>query len=283
MKTWISYPQSARDHAVSSIDVSEIDRRRLSLPKFPDRFDGRAITLSLVHPDIALAVETHAADIGETVDGGLSFKVSAKRLACLAAQSEAASSAPQSADPVMQRLSDALVAAEATHDAHSAILADALRLAILTRKITRQKTAERAGADLEGVAGHHARRMVRSLQKWRLQRVQQYVDDNLSAKISLQDLASVAGLSRMHFAAQFRAAVGMRPHEYLLKQRIERAQELLKQVDVPLVEVALTIGFQSQAHFTTVFKRFVGDTPNHWRSAYLAHFMPPSQSEERVS
>jgi AraC family transcriptional regulator len=40
------------------------------------------------------------------------------------------------------------------------------------------------------------------------------------------------------------------------------------------VDIALTVGFQTQAHFTTVFKRFVGDTPYQWRSAYLAQFMP---------
>jgi len=78
----------------------------------------------------------------------------------------------------------------------------------------------------------------------------------------------------MHFAAQFRTAVGMRPHEYLLKRRIERAEELLKQARVSLVEVALTVGFQTQAHFTTVFKRFAGDTPYQWRSAWLAQTTP---------
>ena len=92
--------------------------------------------------------------------------------------------------------------------------------------------------------------------------------------MTLQDMAAVAGLSRMHFAAQFRAAVGARPHEYLLRRRIERAQELLKQAEVSLVDIALTVGFQTQAHFTTVFKRVGGDTPYQWRSAYLAQFIP---------
>jgi AraC-like DNA-binding protein len=100
------------------------------------------------------------------------------------------------------------------------------------------------------------------------------VDDHLTAKITLQDLAKVSGLSRMHFAAQFRTATGMRPHQYLLKRRIERAEELLKRPDVPLVEVALMVGFQTQAHFTTVFKRFAGDTPHQWRCAYLAESVP---------
>jgi AraC-like DNA-binding protein len=65
--------------------------------------------------------------------------------------------------------------------------------------------------------------------------VLQYVDDHLITKITRQDLAKVAGLSRMHFAAQFRAAVGMRPHQYLLKRRIERAEALLKQAEISLV------------------------------------------------
>jgi AraC-like DNA-binding protein len=71
----------------------------------------------------------------------------------------------------------------------------------------------------------------------------------------------------MHFAAQFRAATGFRPHEYLLRRRIQRAEELLRLSTMTLVDIALTVGFQTQAHFTTVFKRFVGDTPYQWRNA----------------
>jgi AraC family transcriptional regulator len=106
---------------------------------------------------------------------------------------------------------------------------------------------------------------VNALPKWRLRRVQEYVDANLEKDISLADLAKVAGLSRMHFAAQFRAATGCRPHDYLLYRRIESAKEILSSTDVPLAEVALTVGFHAQPHFSTVFKRLVGDTPARWR------------------
>jgi transcriptional regulator GlxA family with amidase domain len=71
----------------------------------------------------------------------------------------------------------------------------------------------------------------------------------------------------MHFAAQFRAAIGYRPHEYLLFCRIDRAKDMLADADAPLVEVALSVGFQSQAHFSTVFKRLTGHTPAQWRRA----------------
>jgi len=75
----------------------------------------------------------------------------------------------------------------------------------------------------------------------------------------------------------------MRPHQYLLKQRVERAKELLKQAEISLVDVALTVGFQTQAHFTTVFKRFAGDTPYQWRSVHLAQSAPLPIVRRRLS
>jgi AraC-like DNA-binding protein len=69
----------------------------------------------------------------------------------------------------------------------------------------------------------------------------------------------------MHFAAQFRVATGLRPHEFLLQRRVEHAQSLLLNSRMPLVEIALEAGFKTQAHFTTVFARLAGDTPNVWR------------------
>jgi AraC-like DNA-binding protein len=100
---------------------------------------------------------------------------------------------------------------------------------------------------------------------WRLRRVTEYVDRSLDERISLATLAQAAGLSRMHFAALFRAATGMRPHDYVMQRRIQRAKELLAGTQTPIVDVALSVGFQTQAHFTTVFKRVVGFTPYRWR------------------
>jgi AraC-like DNA-binding protein len=108
------------------------------------------------------------------------------------------------------------------------------------------------------------------LQKWRLRRVADYVDSHLSNKITLLDLAAVAGLSRMHFASQFRMATGLRPHEYLLRQRIRRADELPRYTALTIVEIAFSVGFQTQAHFTTVFKRIAGSTPAQWRNTHAA-------------
>ena len=106
-----------------------------------------------------------------------------------------------------------------------------------------------------------------TLPPWRLQRAIAYCEEHLDQAVSLAELAAAAGLSRMHFAAQFKAAVGLRPHEYLLRRRIGRAQALLIRGNARLVDVALSVGFQSQAHFTSVFKRYAGLPPRAWRAA----------------
>ncbi|WP_456739400.1 helix-turn-helix transcriptional regulator [Bradyrhizobium sp. USDA 376] len=170
-----------------------------------------------------------------------------------------------SGDPVIQGLSEALLAVERMQEDHAALCADALRLAVLARLFALRS---------EGPSkpGERSERPIQGLQKWRLKRVLDYIDNHFCRKIALADLAAAAGLSRMHFAAQFRAATGCRPHEYILRHRIRRAKDLLRDCEMPIVEIALAVGFQSQAHFTTTFRRFTGDTPSRWRNAAAAGF-----------
>jgi AraC-like DNA-binding protein len=101
----------------------------------------------------------------------------------------------------------------------------------------------------------------------RLRRAMEYVDAYLGEVITLADLASAAGLTRMHFAAQFKAATSTRPHDYLLRRRVERAQEMLLSGQMSVVEIGLSLGFETQSHFTSVFKRLVGRPPHAWRRA----------------
>jgi AraC family transcriptional regulator len=106
---------------------------------------------------------------------------------------------------------------------------------------------------------------VAALSKWRLMRVLAYIDAKVGESITLANLAATSGLSRMRFARQFRAATSIRPHEYVLRKRIERAQKMLTETPKTLVDIALSVGFQTQPHFTTVFKRIVGSRPSKWR------------------
>lgn len=83
---------------------------------------------------------------------------------------------------------------------------------------------------------------------------------------SLEALARIAGLSVAEFARGFRTATGESPHAYLTRRRIERAQALLRgQPGLPLSDLALTLGFADQAHFSRRFRQVTGTTPSRFR------------------
>ena len=158
-------------------------------------------------------------------------------------------------DTTAERLARALLAAERIGGSYGRVYAESVGIAIVARLLSLRQ------ADL------CERPKVTELAKWRLKRAIEYIEASLAESVSLADIASAAGLTRMHFAAQFRAATGLRPHEYLLRRRIERAQEKLAGTDVSLVQIALSVGFQTQSHFTSVFTRMVGQPPRAWRRA----------------
>ena len=175
-------------------------------------------------------------------------------------------------DPVVEKLSRALDAAQNSTDVHAGLYADALRLATIVHMLSRHEMPAACPREEAKSAPRpaEARAATSGLPKWRLKRVLSFIEERLDETLTLADMAAAAGLSRMYFAAQFRVATGLRPHEYLLKRRIERAQELLVETAEPLAQIALAVGFQTQAHFTTVFRRFAGETPYRWRCAHRA-------------
>jgi len=102
-----------------------------------------------------------------------------------------------------------------------------------------------------------------------MRRVMDFVQAHLDQDISLEVLAQQAGFSSYHFARLFRQTTGESPHQFVLRQRIERAQCLLKERDVPLARVAIESGFANQSHFTQAFKRHLGLTPRAYRRMCL--------------
>jgi AraC family transcriptional regulator len=159
-------------------------------------------------------------------------------------------------DPELERLGRALLGAEDLAGLFGQLYVDCISTAIIVRLLV---SADRADA-LE-------RPKVAGLVRWRLKRAIDYIEARLAEPVSLADIAMATGLTRVYFSAQFKAATGLRPHEYLVRRRIERAQEMLVADRVPIVDVALSVGFQTQAHFSTVFKRFVGQSPHAWRQS----------------
>ncbi len=98
---------------------------------------------------------------------------------------------------------------------------------------------------------------------WR--RVNDFIHANLSKKISLEDLASVANLSASHFRRAFQKTIGLPPHQYLLKLRVDAVENLLLTTQLPLSMIADACGFSSQSHATTIVRKLRGVTPGEIR------------------
>ena len=87
-----------------------------------------------------------------------------------------------------------------------------------------------------------------------------HLEDHYSEDVPLEQLASVAGVSKYHLIRLFRAELELPPHAYLLAIRVDRARSLIL-TGLPLIEVASRTGFADQSHFTRHFKRLVGIAP----------------------
>lgn len=110
-----------------------------------------------------------------------------------------------------------------------------------------------------------------------LLRAKDLVDGRYAERLTVDDLARAAGLSRAHFSREFRNAFGESPHAYLLTRRLERAATLLRQTDRSVADICFSVGLQSVGSFTTSFTRTFGVSP----AAYRARF-PPAAVHARI-
>jgi AraC family transcriptional regulator len=115
----------------------------------------------------------------------------------------------------------------------------------------------------QGIAGD---KFPTKLSQSKLRRAVQYIEDNLHRELALSDIAAALAISPGHFSHAFRQTVGLPPHQYVVKRRIERAKSLLRESDVPISEVANRIGCASAGNFSVLFQRATGMTPRNYRN-----------------
>ena len=108
-----------------------------------------------------------------------------------------------------------------------------------------------------------------SLDHIRLRRVLDYIEANIKDDITLVDLAGIAGYSPFHFARKFTLAMGISPHRYISRIRLENAMAELAARKLPLAQIALNAQFSSQASFTRAFHRATGTTPKEYQRRRL--------------
>jgi AraC family transcriptional regulator len=85
------------------------------------------------------------------------------------------------------------------------------------------------------------------------------------ADVSLDALASDAGLSRFHFCRAFKESTGLSPHAWLRQHRLKQAMNMLRDTDASIALVAAELGYASQTAFAAAFRRLTGEAPSDWR------------------
>lgn len=165
----------------------------------------------------------------------------------------------QSKDSLIPNIGLALLANADSETPAGKLYTDSLIQTLVLHLLKNYSTANAAKGNTNG-----------GLSGYKLRRVREFIEANLDEDLSLGEIAEIAGLSQFHFARSFRKTTGLTPQQYLMRQRIERAKELLAKDDLPIIEISLRTGFKNQSHFTTLFRKFTKHTPKTWRELKTA-------------
>jgi DNA-binding GntR family transcriptional regulator/AraC-like DNA-binding protein len=103
----------------------------------------------------------------------------------------------------------------------------------------------------------------------RLRRVTELVNAKIEEELRIDEMARLAGLSTAHFSQMFRRSTGESPHQFVLRQRVERAKEMLRTPGMRILDVAIACGFKTQQHFARVFRCMCRVSPTEYRHEFL--------------
>src|SRR5215472_4169076 len=122
----------------------------------------------------------------------------------------------------------------------------------------------------------------------RLRRIKDLVDAKMEGDLRLDEMAESVGLSTAHFARMFRKSTGQTPHQFVVRQKIERAKVMLRAPDARVLAVAVACGFKTQQHFAQVFREVCSVSPTEYRQDFLGTedlpdlLIPGSPPERRL-
>lgn len=153
-------------------------------------------------------------------------------------------------DPLIYQMAIALKTSLEIDGTSSKLYADAMANALAVHLLSRYSMHKPSLPEASG-----------GLSEKQLKQVIDYIHEYLHRNVSLSELANLVQLSSYHFTRLFKRAIGLAPHQYHIRCRIDRAKQLLLEKKLSLAEIAYAVGFASQGHLNYHFKRIVGVTP----------------------
>lgn len=162
----------------------------------------------------------------------------------------------QARDPQIEHIGWALKAEMESGYPSGRAYTDALATGLAARIVRNHSSSARA-----------PRVMKAAMPGRKLKAILGYIEDNLERDLGLGEIADVAGLSVSHFKTLFRKSLGLPPHQYLIRRRVERAAMQLRREKTPIGQIALENGFCHQSHLALHTRRVLGVTPRELRNA----------------
>jgi len=160
----------------------------------------------------------------------------------------------QERDPQIEHIAWALKAEMENGYPSGRLYLDALSTALAARIVRNHSSLARA-----------SRSSKTALPGAKLKAVLGYIEDNLERELSLSEIAEIAGVSVSHFKVLFRKSLGLPPHQYVIRRRVERAASQLREGKMPIGEIALENGFCHQSHLAMHVRRVLGVSPQELR------------------
>ena len=129
-------------------------------------------------------------------------------------------------------------------------------LSILAFHFVKNYSKEQSPRLVENVNGFTSKELEKALY---------YIDENMAENFKIEKLAKEFGISKFYFIKRFKSSTNVTPHQFIIKKKLERSKNLLKEGSLSLTDITYMLNFSDQSHFSNSFKKMYGMTPREFR------------------
>jgi len=129
-------------------------------------------------------------------------------------------------------------------------------VSILAFHFAKNYSKEQSPGLVENVSGFTSKELEKALY---------YIDKNMSETFKIENLAEEFGISKFYFIKRFKSSTNVTPHQFIIKKKLERSKNLLKEGSLSLTDITYMLNFSDQSHFSNSFKKMYGMTPREFR------------------